>query len=349
MTPASGPAPPGAPATVVDDHGLADALRACGLLAPGEGVTFSPLAGGVSSDVFRAGTDGGRVFAVKRSIPQLRVAAEWLAPVQRAAGEVRWLKLVRGIDPRLAPEVIAEAPEAFVFAMAFLDPETHPVWKSEMAAGRVDPAFAAAVGRDLALIHARTAFHPKVQAAFPPDDCFFALRTSPFLLFTAERHPDVAPRLRALAEGLGARKIALVHGDISPKNILVGPDGPVFIDAECVGYGDPAFDLAFCLTHLLLKTVWLPTSFAALTRSYAQLWRSYAAGIDWEPAADLSGRAAALVAALLLARVDGKSPAPYLTDPGEKARVQGAAKALLAVDDLDLDTLLARWPDLIAA
>ncbi|HLZ83559.1 MAG TPA: aminoglycoside phosphotransferase family protein, partial [Caulobacteraceae bacterium] len=314
----------------VEQEGLIEALRACGLLKAGGGATLRPLTGGVSSDVFRVDTGDGRALVVKRSIPRLRVKAEWLAPVERVAGEVRWLKLARSIDPRLAPEVLAELPEAHVFVMEFLDPAAHPVWKDEMAAGRVDPTFAAAVGRDLALIHARTAGRPDIAAAFDTYPFFFDLRVSPFLLFTAERHGDVAPRLRVLADDLGRRKVALMHGDVSPKNILVGPRGPVFLDAETTAYGDPAFDLAFCLTHLLLKTMWLRPHRERVMAAFEALRGAYAAGLTWEPPQGLSARAAPLTAALLLARIDGKSPAPYLTDPADKALVREAAKALLA-------------------
>ena len=327
----------------VEQQGLLEALRACGLLKAGEGARLRPLTGGVSSDVFRVETGDGRTLVVKRSIPRLRVKEEWLAPVERVAGEVRWLKLARSIDPRLAPAVLAELPEAHVFVMEFLDPADHPVWKDEMAAGRVDPAFAGAVGRDLALIHARTAGRADIAAAFDTYPFFFDLRVSPFLLFTAERHADVAPRLRALADDLGRRRVALMHGDVSPKNILVGPRGPVFLDAETTAYGDPAFDLAFCLTHLLLKTVWLKPDREAVMASFDALRAAYVAGLTWEAPEALSARTAPLTAALLLARIDGKSPAPYLTDPADKAFVRQAAKALLGVADLDLDGLSSRW------
>ena len=327
-----------------DSAGLIDALRTCGLLGASESAALSPLAGGVSSDVFRVDAGGGRVWAVKRSIPRLRVAAEWVAPVARAAGEVRWLRLVRSIDPRLAPEVVCEVAEASIFAMRFLDPADHPVWKDAMAAGRVEPAFAGAVGRDLARIHAATAGRADVADAFPADDCFFALRISPFLLFTADRHPDVAPRLNALAADLGRRRIALVHGDVSPKNILMGPEGPVFLDAECVTFGDPAFDLAFVLSHLLLKTVWLAPNRAAVMDSFEALRAAYAHGVSWEAPLELDRRAAPLVGALLLARVDGKSPAPYLVKEADKTLVRGLAKAILAKGvDLDLDRLREIW------
>jgi aminoglycoside phosphotransferase (APT) family kinase protein len=328
--------------TEVEDR-IAAALLTCGLLRPGESARFSPLAGGVSCDVLKVETGSGRVFAVKQALARLRVAVEWLAPVERAESEVLWLQLAREVDPRLAPEVLAQAPDQHLFVMRYLEPSTHPVWKAEMAGGRVDLAFAAAVGADLVRIHAATAGRAEIAARFPTDALFMALRIDPFLLYVAGRDPEVAPRLRALAQDLAARKTALVHGDVSPKNILMGPRGPVFLDAECVVYGDPAFDLAFCLAHLLLKTVWLAENASDLLASFDRLWRAYAVGVDWEPPGDLSRRAAALTAALLLARVDGKSPAPYLTDTDDKALVRGRARALLAREGLDLEALGQAW------
>ena len=325
----------------------ADEMRATlergGLLSPADAARLTPLAGGVSCDVFKVETASGRVFVAKRALPRLRVAAEWLAPVERAVTEVRWLNFVRTIDPRLAPEVLAECEAEHVFTLRLLDPATHPVWKSEMAAGRVDPAFAAAVGRDLARIHAASAAQPALAAQFRTDAQFLALRVDPFLLHVARRDPVAGPRLRALAADLMGRKIALAQGDISPKNILAGPDGPVFLDAECAVWGDPAFDLAFCLTHLLLKTVWLKPHADALVQSFDALWAGYQPGVDWEPVAELSARAAALVAALLLARIDGKSPAPYLTDEADKACVRDRAYRLLDTQPLDLERLSRFW------
>jgi aminoglycoside phosphotransferase (APT) family kinase protein len=122
----------------------------------------------------------------------------------------------------------------------------------------------------------------------------------------------------------------------------------VFLDAECAVYGDPAFDLAFCTTHLLLKAVWLRPHAAALTASATQMAAAYRAGIVWEDADALMRRAGALTAALLLARVDGKSPAPYLTDEPDRTEIRTRAKRLLTGTDADLyaglETLIAGWP-----
>ena len=134
-------------------------------------------------------------------------------------------------------------------------PDTHPVWKDLLQAGNIDAATAAAVGDVLGRIHAATADRPDIAARFPTDDIFHPIRLEPYLLATARAHPD-SRRAPPARRNDAQPKLALVHGDFSPKNILIGPAGPVILDAECAWYGDPAFDLAFCLNHLLLKCLW---------------------------------------------------------------------------------------------
>jgi aminoglycoside phosphotransferase (APT) family kinase protein len=316
-------------------------LRGVGLVGEGD-VALEPLTGGVSCDVWKVETPSGPIV-VKRPLPQLRVAAEWLAPVERGISEVRWLRRARGVDVRIAPEVLAELPTGHAFAMRFLP--GCPVWKDELIAGRVDADFAAAVGRSIASVHAATANSDGDRHAFPNDEMFRALRVDPFLLYVARRDAELAPVLRALADDLSSRKVALVHGDVSPKNILVSADGPVFLDAECAVYGDPAFDLAFCTTHLLLKAVWLDD--ARLNEAAAALVDAYRAGIEWEAANGLLLRAGKLTAALLIARVEGKSPAPYLTDPEHQRIAREQARALILAP-APVDTLVANWKRIIA-
>lgn len=326
---------------VAGDAVIVEGLRNAGLVGEGD-VTLEPLTGGVSCDVWKVETPGGPIV-VKRPLAQLRVAAEWLAPVERGEAEVRWLRRARGVDARIAPEVLAQLPDDHAFAMRFLP--GCPVWKDELTEGRVDVDFAAAVGRSMGAVHAATANSDADREAFPNDDMFRALRVDPFLLYVAEKDSELSPILLALAEDLSSRKTALVHGDVSPKNILVSADGPVFLDAECAVYGDPAFDLAFCITHLLLKAVWLND--ARLSESAAALVAAYVPSVDWEASADLLERAGKLTAALLLARVEGKSPAPYLTNDEHKRIVRDQARALLLAP-ASIDTLVASWKRIIA-
>src|SRR5262249_22985365 len=146
--------------------------------------------------------------------------------------------------------------------------------------------------------------------------------------------PDLASRLADLVTVTQANRHALVHGDVSPKNILRGPDGPVFLDAECAWWGDPAFDLAFCLNHLLLKCLWTPSATLGFLACFDALASAYVARVDWESPRALEARSAHLLPGLFLARVDGKSPVEYITEERDKDRVRRVAYDLL-LDPVD--------------
>jgi aminoglycoside phosphotransferase (APT) family kinase protein len=229
--------------------------------------------------------------------------------------------------------------------MDYLAPEDHPLWKTQLLAGIVEPDFAAAVGRDLAIIHARSAADLNIPAAFANDDTFEAIRIEPYLRATGRAHPELAARFDELAQATLTTKRALVHGDISPKNILRGAAGPVFLDAECAWFGDPAFDLAFCLNHLMLKGAREGVDRAPYNAAFSALAAAYLGGVDWESADGLEARAAALLPALFLARVDGKSPVEYLTCESERAAVRRCAEPLVADPPRRLKDVADAWSD----
>ena len=311
------------------------ALRALGLLAADAAPVLEPLSGGVSSDVWRVRAPGVD-WCVKRALPKLKVQKDWFAPIERNRYEADWLRVAGEIAPDNAPALIGADTGRGLLVMAFLPHEAHPLWKARLAMGDVDPSFAGAVGRVLGRIHAATSGRDDIARRFDGDAIFHPIRLEPYLLATAEAHPDLAPALRALVETTARTKLALVHGDVSPKNILIGPRGPVLLDAECAWHGDPAFDLAFCLNPLLLKWVLAPDAAGALRRSFAALAAAYLGEVTWEPPAALEARAAHLLPGLLLARVDGKSPVEYIQRDEDRALVRGVARPLLArpVDQL---------------
>ena len=314
-------------------------LQRHGLAAPGESPACEALAGGVSSDIWRVDTRSGPLV-VKRALARLRVAQVWEAPVERNRYERKWLQAANAIVPGAAPRVLAGDDEG-CFAMEYLP--GLPVWKAELRAGRADTDFAADVGRKLAAIHNATARRGDIAADFATDASFHAIRLEPYLLATARVHPTLEPQLRNLSETTARNKLTLVHGDVSPKNILVGPHGPVFLDAECAWYGDPAFDLAFCLNHLLLKGIWNPQSKQDYLDCFESLAAEYLAGVDWELPGTLEQRAAALLPGLLLARVDGKSPVEYLTAEPDKQRVRDFARRHLEAPPATLSDLRLAW------
>ena len=307
-----------------------------------EAVQLMPLTGGVSSDIHLVET-GARKFCVKRALPRLKVAALWEAPITRNAAEAAWLRTVHAWLPDAVPEVLAEDADAGLFAMTYLPPDQYHVWKAKLLAGEIDAAFAASVGAALSTIHRRSAGDPELADAFANDETFEAIRLEPYLRATALRHPDVAERLNEIADRTLATKRALVHGDISPKNILCGPGGPVFLDAECAWYGDPAFDLAFCLNHLLLKGAWRPASRSEYLKAFRALLTAYLGGLDWEDAGAFERRCARLLPGLFLARVDGKSPVEYLTDETQRNVVRDFVRRTLPDGAPGWDQFLRGW------
>jgi aminoglycoside phosphotransferase (APT) family kinase protein len=137
----------------------------------------------------------------------------------------------------------------------------------------------------------------------------------------------------------------LVHGDVSPKNILVGADGPMMLDAECAWFGDPAFDAAFCLNHLLLKCLWRPDAHTRLMASFRGFAAAYLAGVTWESREDLESRIAQLLAGLFLARVDGKSPVEYVTEDRQRDQVRKVARHFLSSPSHRLDPIAQAWTE----
>ena len=314
-------------------------LRKHGLAAADEVPPALALSGGVSSDIWRVDLRNGPV-CVKRALPRLRVEQLWEVPVERNRYERMWMETANAIIPGVAPRVLA-ADDAGCFAMQLL--EGCPLWKAELAEGRADRDFAAKVGSSLARIHAATAADPACAAKFDTDTNFHAIRLEPYLLAAGKVNVSLEPQLIALSERTSRTRLALVHGDVSPKNILIGPEGPVFLDAECAWYGDPAFDLAFCLNHLLLKGLWVPVRRKAFLQCYDVLAAAYLQGVTWEPAAVLELRAATLLPGLLLARVDGKSPVEYLKSDADKDFVREIAGRFLRSPPATLAEVRAAW------
>jgi len=311
-------------------------------LARADACTAAPLTGGVASDIWKIQTPE-RVFVVKRALARLRVAQEWLAPVSRNASEVQWLIAAGSIVPDAVPAILAHDAARGVFAMRYLEPDLYPVWKTQLYAGDAAPDFAAKLGSVLSSLHAATANRADLAQQFANDDVFHSIRLEPYLEATARVHGDVAAGLMQLSARTLATKTALVHGDVSPKNILVGAASPVILDAECAWYGDPAFDLAFCLNHLLLKCLWNASARLSYERCFAALAQAYLRGVQWEPAAALEARAALLLPALCLARVDGKSPVEYLTRPQDQDFVRANSRALLLRPPSTLADVQTHW------
>lgn len=265
------------------------------------------IGGGVSNTVLGVRLED-RALIVKQALPRLMVADEWLAPVRRTVIEGRALELMRTITPGAVPPVVYLDEQSCVLVIEQADPGWRN-WKTELMGGVVDPGIARRLGEILA---SWQSWPPERPSEFWDHEGFRALRLEPFHLTVASRIPALGDAMRRLAADLDAATTCLVHGDFSPKNVLAGEDGLWVIDAEVAHIGHPAFDPAYLLSHLVLKTVHRAIEPADAASLVSAFWTSYRAGVDPGLLSEID--LISHVGALLLSRAVGRSPAGYLND-----------------------------------
>lgn len=309
-----------------------------GLLERIDPVTVAELGGGVSNVVLSVSAPSRRLV-VKQALPRLRVDDEWPAKRERAVTEAAALRLADSLTPGLVPGVLDADPESCALTIAHA-PATWQPWKDLLLAGRADPHVAHRLGSALASWHRATLDADGVRERFTDPEAFEQLRVDPYHRTIQRRHPEVAEAVGKLVELMLARRRCLVHGDFSPKNVLVGPDGLWVIDWEVAHYGDPAFDIAFMVNHLLLKALHRPRRRAHYERCSLAFVRAYHAAVP-EALRDEVAYVLGHVGCLMLARVDGKSPAEYLSEP-ERERAWRLGLSLVVDPPADLGALWQR-------
>lgn len=284
------------------------------LAKPDEIRAITPLTGGVASDIAKVKTLRGD-FCVKFALAKLKVSEDWQAPVHRNAAEYMWLHIASEFAPGYFPKLFGQSRVENGFAMEFVSGEGVFLWKDALLNRGAAQDEAASVARILGVVHQYSSKPEFDRTPFDNAVDFEALRLDPYLRFTAGVHPDVATLILEMADELFASGNVLVHGDVSPKNILFRNSDPILLDAECATMGDASFDVAFCINHLVIKAIHLPdhaTGLLAAARSFRDTYFDY---VDWEPREKLEARIAKLLPMLMLARVDGKSPVEYLSEP----------------------------------
>ena len=298
------------PAVELTPEALPPLLVERGLAPAGAVIAVEPLGGGISNDVWRATWDGGCLVA-KQALPFLRVAEVWAYDVGRSGVEHRALSAInRLVGAGAAPEVLHADDAGHWFAMTCA-PSGGAQWKERLLAGDVDLRDGYRAGDLLGRIHAASAADPGVALEFADQTTMVQGRIDPYHRFTAERHPELAPLIEAEVERLLATRRALVLGDYAPKNLIAYPDRMLVLDVEVAHWGDPVFDVAFCVNHLCLKALHLPKHRALLCATARGLVGAYA---EAAPALVDDPGTIAELGILMVARVDGKSPAEYLDD-----------------------------------
>jgi tRNA A-37 threonylcarbamoyl transferase component Bud32 len=307
-----------------------------GWIGPGP-ARIALLGGGVSNVVLRVETPQ-QTFVLKQSRPQLRTRDAWFSDLERVYREQEVMQVLEPLLPPLTvPKVLFSDRENYVFAMSHAPAEARN-WKHLLLEGETDTRIAEHVGEVLGRMHDTTARHPHLVGAFGDATVFVQLRVDPFYRRVQERRPEVAHAITPIIERMLTEKLALCHGDYTPKNILVQGRGFTLVDYETAYFGDPTMDLGLCLCHLLLKAVKFGDErYRQLTRAF---WEGYRRAATYRPLAELQRNGIEHLGVCLLARVDGTSPVEYL-DEGQREAVRRFGRRILLDGPNNWDDVLA--------
>lgn len=317
----------------LNSRNVVEYLRTRGIACCGA----TELGGGVSNRVFHVETSE-RDFILKQALPRLRVKDEWLADRSRIFRESAALEEAARLLPGgSVPAVLWTDRDNYAFAMEAIPGLS---WKETLFAGAVSSKTAAQAGTLLGQLITSTWQRDDLRELYGDQTAFDQLRIDPYYRTIATRHTDVAARVRELMKESAARRVCLVHGDFSPKNLLLYDERVYLIDFEVVHFGDPTFDSAFLLNHLVIKRLVLRSVSEALSNAIRSYWTALTSHLPTDAQPWFWSATAKHLGCLMLARVDGKSPVEYIKDNFTRNALRAQAKALIFKPPADLDALL---------
>lgn len=313
-------------------NNAAEHLRAKGILATKESATSTSLGGGVSNRVIQVTTETD-CYVLKQPLENLDVEDDWPADIVRVHNEAAATRVYAnicgsvkyGYTPRVVDKF--DSDHVVVFSCA---PSDSTTWKRDLLDTTIDRHVVEIVGKILGTVHADTANNKELRNKFDDKAPFKQLRVDPYHRTTAQRHPDVADSITNEIDRLLSVDTTLVHGDYSPKNILVTPKTPDvwILDFEVAHWGDPAFDTAFMLNHLFIKSVYNHPHQSKYLDAVESFWESYCETVSWE----IEAETVTELAILMLARIDGKSPVEYIERDNVADALRTISKQALATD-----------------
>jgi 5-methylthioribose kinase len=253
---------------------------------------------------------------MKQSLPKLRVRSDWFSDPVRINIEANGLRYLPRVAPpgSITPLVFQDPPQNLLAMEAV--PEPHQNWKQRLLCAKIENELFKRFAELLGSIH-RESFRlqSELRPIFAEKKFFQTLRLEPYYEYSAAIAPQAGAFLKELIGWTLSQSETLVHGDFSPKNILVHDGRLILLDHEVLHFGDPAFDVGFSLTHILSKALHVRERRPALIEAARWYWKSYLDEVremPWVEHLDL--RAAKHTLACVLARVCGRSPLEYLSN-----------------------------------
>jgi 5-methylthioribose kinase len=339
---------------LLDQQNVERYLRDTGRIAANSRVVIRELTGGVSNMVLLVEhlDNPANNFVLKQARAQLRTRHVWLSSVERIWREAEVLRIcqrivaetsVRGPIAISTPRILFEDRAQYLFGMTAAQ-QPNRVWKADLLAGRADAAVAEAAGRLLGTLHAGSWNDAAVASAIGDRTLFDELRVDPYYRTLAVARPETRPAVERLIASLETHPRCLVHADFSPKNMLLFSGGALLVDFETGHYGDPAFDLGFFLSHLMLKAFLMAprhAPYVALTESFRTAYDAeLRTAVSQQELADLWQRGVQNFAGCAWARLDGKSPVEYLSQEPRREAVRELCREIFA-------TQPTTWPDVV--
>jgi 5-methylthioribose kinase len=305
-----------------------------GHVVPEETPRIRTLPDGVSNRTVLVEFAGGDAWVLKQALAKLRVASDWYCDPVRIHREALGMKYLHHLAPAgTITELIFEDPAEHLLAMRAV-PQPHENWKHMLLAGRIEKDHVEQFAKLLAIIHLRAAQQAtELKPLFADTSFFESLRVEPYYVYSAQQVPEARAFLERLIAEKRVRRLTLVHGDYSPKNILVHDDRLILLDHEVIHWGDPAFDVGFALTHLLSKAHHLSQKRSQFASAARQFFRMYC----WSD--DIEVMAVRHTLGCMLARVAGRSPLEYLNE-SERNRQRGIVVVLMRKVPASVDALI---------
>jgi aminoglycoside phosphotransferase (APT) family kinase protein len=314
-----------------------------GLATSADDILVQEMGGGVSNVVLFVQFKGkpGQRWVVKQSLGKLRVQDDWRSERDRIFREAEAIRVLRdSLGPDSLPEIVSVDHARYAYIMTAAACGSEP-WKSVLLRGKVDAGIARTAGGLLAKLIAAGRHMPALRDRFEDRTIFDQLRIDPYYRTTAARHPELRSTYDELIEDSWQIRASVVHGDYSPKNMLVKDGRVCLIDFEVVHWGDPAFDAGFLLNHLFLKACYRPSYGTLYFRAMKEFWRSLLEATHGECDPGFERMTMRHLGGLMLARIDGKSPVEYITDDSTKQQVRGLARRILLEPANTLDEAVA--------
>ncbi len=320
-------------------------LRERGELQPDQTLqAFKVLSGGVSNKTVWVRLDDGREWVIKQCLEKLRVQVDWFTSPERIHIEALALEYLPELTPEdTIPRLVFEDHPHYVIAMEAVPPP-HENWKQMLLAGRLNLEHVRQFAEILAGFHHDSAERLDFYQPLFGDRSFFeTLRLEAYYGFAAQQTPEAHDFLTHLIDETRQQRLALTHGDYSPKNILVRHDRLIWLDHEVLHIGDPAFDIGFSTTHFLSKAHHLPQMRGAFADAASFYWNTYREKCgDFALTGAYEARSVRHTLGCLMARVAGRSLLEYFSD-AERTRQRQVIIELMSAPPPTMDSLISRF------